>query len=242
MAQALPEADFVTAQVDGMLEEGLQEVDASENLILDNAAQTEVSLWLEMTRWPRYLRGYSLDRIVEEAHKSVCDDKVNVFDQARINSFIQRRRAWDRPLMIKLKKSTYRGYKLVWQRLICFAFRTVQPAQRVTLSHQLTTAQLTHLDQMIGYGEELLALKNEEKQEAEKHWEGRDMLRKEIQSQLDRACLLFCISLLDHTLKGDLFESVIVGFLAVLGVDPEKKIFRDAYSYTGYLSAFVKIA
>ncbi|KAJ9654976.1 hypothetical protein H2201_008902 [Coniosporium apollinis] len=132
MAQALPEADFVTAQVDGMLEEGLQEVDASENLILDNAAQTEVSPWLEMTRWPRYLRGYSFDevaplgspadpatepllaefaqsfdRIVEESHKSVCDDKVNVFDQARINSFIQRRRAWDRPLMIKLKKSTY---------------------------------------------------------------------------------------------------------------------------------------
>lgn len=113
MAQALSEADFVKAQVDGMLEEGLQEVDASENLILDNAAQTEVSPWLEMTRWPCYLRGYtfnevaplgspadhttkpllaefaqSLDRIVEESHKSVCNNKVNVFDQARINSFI----------------------------------------------------------------------------------------------------------------------------------------------------------
>ena len=66
-----------------------------------------------MTRWPKYLNGYSfgevaplasladpmsepilvefsksLDRIVEQAHSSICNDKVNVFDQARINSFI----------------------------------------------------------------------------------------------------------------------------------------------------------
>jgi hypothetical protein len=33
-----------------------------------------------------------------------------------------------------------------------------------------------------------------------------------------------------------------VGFLAVLAVDPEKKIFRDASSFTSYLSAFVKIS
>lgn len=109
---------------------------------------------------------------------------------------------------------------MVWKRLLFFAYRTVRPAQRVILSHQLTTAQLSYLDQMIGYGEELIALKNREKQTLE---EGRSMLRKDVQFQLDRACLLFCISLLGHTLKGDLFASVVVGFLAVLGVDPEKK-------------------
>src|SRR4051812_9685835 len=94
-----------------------------------------------MTRWPKYLKGYSftdvaplaslpnpasepilaefsdsLDRIVEEAHSSICNDKVNVFDQARINSFIQKRRAFDRPLMIKLRDSTYGKYKQVTQR------------------------------------------------------------------------------------------------------------------------------
>ncbi|KAK4989983.1 hypothetical protein LTR66_006920 [Elasticomyces elasticus] len=211
MAPALSEADFVKAQVDGMLEEGLREVDASENLILDNAAQTEVSPWLEMTRWPRYLRGYSfdevaplgspadhatepllakfaqsLDRIVEESHKSVCNDKVNVFDQARINSSIQRRRAWDRPLMIKLKKSTYRGYKLVWQRLICFAYRTIQPAQHVALSHQLTATQSTHLDRRTGLAERLLALKNEDKQGTEKRGKGRDIFRVDPENKIIR--------------------------------------------------------
>jgi hypothetical protein len=80
-----------------------------------------------MTRWLKYLKGYSfsevaplaspanpmsepilvefldsLDRIVEEAHSSINNDKVNVFDQARINSFIQKRRAFDPLLLTKL--------------------------------------------------------------------------------------------------------------------------------------------
>ncbi|PSN61573.1 hypothetical protein BS50DRAFT_604116 [Corynespora cassiicola Philippines] len=227
-------------------------------VILDNATQTEVSPWLEMTQWPKYLHGHSfsevallaapvdptsesllvefsesLDRIIEEAQDSIRNDKVNVFGQARINSFIQKRRAWDRPLMIKLQNSTHREYKQVFQRLIFFAFRTVQPEQKINLSHRLTTSQLRHLDQMMGYGEELLPLKDGRQQNG---------TQKDTQSQLDRACLLFCIAVLDHTLKGGLFESVTVGFLAVLGVDPAKKIFRDASSFTSYLSTFVKIS
>lgn len=68
------------------------------------------------------------------------------------------------------------------------------------------------------------------------------MAEKDIAPRLDRASLRFCISLLDHTLKRDLFETTAVGFLAVLAGDPEKKIFRDASSFTSYLSAFVKIS
>lgn len=82
-------------------------------------------------------------------------------------------------------------------------------------------------------------MKNQEKQTLE---EGRSTLRKDVQFQLDRACLLFYISLLDHTLKGNLFASVVIGFLAVLGVDSEKKTLKDPYSYTPYLLGFVKIA
>lgn len=64
----------------------------------------------------------------------------------------------------------------------------------------------------------------------------------EARALLDRACLRLSITLLDHTLKGDLFESALVGFLAVLDVDGEKKTFRDTYTYTPLLSGLVKIA
>ena len=36
---------------------------------------------------------------------------------------------------------------------------------------------------------------------------------------LDRLCLAFCISFHDHDVRGDFFESVGFGFLAVHGID-----------------------
>ncbi|KAF7139734.1 hypothetical protein CNMCM5793_007669 [Aspergillus hiratsukae] len=58
---------------------------------------------------------------------------------------------------------------------------------------------------------------------------------------LNRTCLLFCISLLDHVLRRDLFESVVVGFLAILGVDERMENFRGAHVFTPILSGFIKI-
>jgi hypothetical protein len=64
----------------------------------------------------------------------------------------------------------------------------------------------------------------------------------DLQAQLDQATLDLSIALLDHPLKGDLFESTLVGFLAVLGVDAARQTLRDPYSYTSYLSGLVKMA
>jgi hypothetical protein len=137
-----------------------------------------------MTRWPKYLNRHlfieiallaspanlasepllaefldSLDCIFEEAYALIQDNKVNVFNQARINSFIQRRQAFDRLLMIKLCDSIYCNYKQVFKRLICFAYQTMQPENYIELSHCLTARQLGHLDEMITIGEELIGLK-----------------------------------------------------------------------------------
>jgi hypothetical protein len=64
----------------------------------------------------------------------------------------------------------------------------------------------------------------------------------ELQARLDQATLDLSIALLDHPLKGDLFESTLVGFLAVLGVDAARQTLQDPYSYTSYLSGLVKMA
>jgi hypothetical protein len=59
---------------------------------------------------------------------------------------------------------------------------------------------------------------------------------------IGRACLELCISLFGHDLKGGLFESAAIGFLAVLGIDPIKGILIEAYHFTPNLSGFIKIA
>ncbi|KFY19400.1 hypothetical protein V493_07975 [Pseudogymnoascus sp. VKM F-4281 (FW-2241)] len=54
--------------------------------------------------------------------------------------------------------------------------------------------------------------------------------------------LRFCVTLLDHCLVGKVYDSIVLGFLAVLGINEPSGCFHDACHYTSYLSAFVKIA
>lgn len=63
-----------------------------------------------------------------------------------------------------------------------------------------------------------------------------------VSDELDSYCLDLCISILDHDLKGDLFESAAVGFLAAFAIDPIKGVLKEAYHFTPSLSSFIKIA
>jgi hypothetical protein len=242
----------VAALVMSELEELESQQRVVAGVVIGTASAREVNPWLELTRWPIYLAGTTLskvaqlvnlpdarheplldaictglDRLVQAAYNSVCSDRINAFDQVRINSFMQRPRASDRPLLIKLQKPTYHRYKKVWKALLCFAYRTAQPGQPLLLQHQLNTRQVLCLDQL-GLG-------------AERVLHSGSGIQKQHLDYLDQQCLEFCISLLDHDLRGSLFESVVVGFLAVLGIDRNKDNFREAYSYGPTLSGFIKI-
>jgi hypothetical protein len=147
-------------------------------------------------------------------------------------------------IMVKLLKSTFRAYKGIWKRLLCFVYRTSQLNQSIPLLHIFTEAQLFHLGQAVCLAKKLSSLQrllgsNRSSAEEDKD-EGS---RREIAYDLDKACLLLCISLLDHTLRGDHFESVVLSFLAVLGIDESPGgVFRSPLSYSPDLSKFIKIA
>ena len=59
--------------------------------------------------------------------------------------------------------------------------------------------------------------------------------------RVDDLCLDFCIALLDHQLKGDIFERVVLGYLAVIGIDVGNSTSYETLSYTLTLSGFIKI-
>ena len=138
-------------------------------------------------------------------------------------------------LMVKLAKSTFRAYKSIWKRLLCFVYRTSQPTQSIALLHMLTTAQLFHLTRALHLAEEL---------SSDERLLGSDVPPAEGEAvrDLDRACLLLCIALLDHPLQGDHFESVVLTFLAVLGIDESPGgVFCGPLSYSPDLSKFLKM-
>ena len=214
-----------------------------------------------MTRWPAYLVGrdlqatatlilqpepgselvlhvlcQSLKRLVSDAYQSVCSDAIGVFDQIRINTFLQRPRAADRPLMIKLQKGTWRQYMRIWKALLCFVYRTQH--NDTSLGHRLTPQQLCNLDEAVKHANRHVQLYGATPTTNTQA----TVLLENSTDVLDYCCLELCISLLDHTLKGDVHESVVVGFLAVLGIDADKQTLKEAYYYTPSLSGFIKIA
>jgi hypothetical protein len=142
------DAALYQALVDAQLAADSLEREVREKLYSSQVSKTEISQWLEKTRWPRYfhglnmadvaplayaanpitepsliLLGESFDRIIERTHQSICEDKISVFDQARINSFnADGPGEHDRMIMVKLLKSTFRAYKGIWKRLLCFVY------------------------------------------------------------------------------------------------------------------------
>ncbi|KAE8363256.1 hypothetical protein BDV27DRAFT_146297 [Aspergillus caelatus] len=122
--QALQESQATAEQTDGQIP------------IID-PHPTAVSPWLELTRWPEYLCSQDLTA----AYRVIKDGRINEFDQIQINTFFRRPSIWNRPIQIHLRPRTYREYCRVWQRLVCFAYRSSRTDQPIPLRHQLTTAQ-----------------------------------------------------------------------------------------------------
>jgi hypothetical protein len=228
---------------------------------IETVQPTDVSPWLELTRWPVYLHGRNLvetasliqrpgpapasddersreevqedqalrvleasfDRVIEQARSSLVEEKVNVFDQHRINSFLPHR-SRNRPIYHKLREGTYKAYRDVWHRLLAFLYRAdrIKPSVDPPLSFQLTDEQSACLDRVLALIQ--------------------DGIEPETTQTLDRRLLELCIALLDHSLQGNIYDSVVIAFLAVLGINPQNNRYHDAAHYTTKLSAFIKIA
>jgi len=61
-----------------------------------------------------------------------------------------------------------------------------------------------------------------------------------ITKELKSACIQLCCSLLNHRLPGRLTESLVITFLAVLGISPDCQSLLEANGYTPKLSGLVK--
>jgi hypothetical protein len=193
----------------------------------------------------------SVQRLVQRAFDSVSSHRINEFDQVRINSFVQKPGVWERPIQISLRPKTYSYYRQVWVRLLSFVYRTSRPYQQIELRHQFSTRQLTAIDEIERWAKRLLqAEKPHTTPKATvpvvlidpKPRTATSSPASRAREQLDRACLDLSIALLDHELRGDIFESAIVAFMAALGIDTRKQTYYDPANYTSNLSALVKIS
>lgn len=244
-AAAHPEAPRSWDQLEAQLDERV-----ASNVTNDPTRRYPLHLspWLEKTGWARFLKGQDLsavalllapptpdetgltallrsfDALVETARGSILSEKVNVFALHRVNSFI-RGRHFKKPLHTKLLDGTYRKYIAVWHKLLCFVYRLAVLHQGPNLCYLLTPAQLEALRHIPACSAPSPPARTQRPADAQQ-----------------QACLGLCIALLDHTLHGKLTDSIVVGFLAALGINQGFDGFDDAVLYTSKLSALVKLA
>jgi hypothetical protein len=102
--------------------------------------------------------GASVWRLINQAYHAIRGGQINEFDQVQINTFFRQLSIWNQPIQIRLQAKTYHWYTQVWQRLVCFAYRSSRPDQVIQLRHQLNTTQLAALDQIEEYARRLAAL------------------------------------------------------------------------------------
>ncbi|OZJ01757.1 hypothetical protein BZG36_05718 [Bifiguratus adelaidae] len=240
-----------------LLEERIEQIkarkDREKSIIRPSKARGEINPWLEKTMWmtafkDKRLEDYlplrrkadpaaepilhticcSLDSLVEKARDSILSDKINVFDKHRINSFISRK-SNIRPINIDLHSATYKWYKQVWKQLLCYVFRTSITGE-INTDYHLTQDQLNYLNVLVRMAE-FVASTPEDVGGYELAY-----------SDLEKVCLAFCISMLDHAIQGPIYQDVVVSFLGVLGIKPDSTGFRAPAEYTTFLSGFVKVA
>ena len=129
-----------------------------------------------------------------------------------------------KPLNVKIQQNTFQRYKSIWKRLICYVGRTCDPSMSTRPLYKATDAQKRRFSDMMHAAE--LARNAPECDPAHPHFI----------KMLDRCVLQLSIELLDHQLYGDEYESAIVSFLAVLGIDPKEENFKDPRNYQSDLT------
>ena len=146
--------------------------------------------------------------MIEQVQNSILKKRINVFDQTLINMFNDHQTKAGHPLQVKLKRNTYDRYQNVWKKLMCFIFRLrLHPSQKpgFHLSYRFTECQRKAFTRSLRIGRQLFQNSALE-------------LRRTLTAQLDVILLRFSIALLDDQLRGSLYDSYVVGFLAVLGI------------------------
>jgi len=154
----------IRQQLQAQVQQRTAAVARSLEVIQPPEINTEVNPWLERTGWAIHLQGQnrfeiskmtelptkdetiiqaicdSLKRLITSARQSIEQNKVNHFDMIQINSF-HRHKLFSKPLKVHLAEQTFKQYTVVWQRLLCYVFRTNDGDAVGTLLYKLTVGQ-----------------------------------------------------------------------------------------------------
>jgi superfamily II DNA helicase RecQ len=242
-------ADRLLELVHRQLDEKEEEEEEKRRIIRESDEVTEVSAWLDRTEWIRHLEGWdkskiaqlvkpaqqeeqelrevenSVVRLVEQARQTILQKKVSVFTLQRLESFQPGRDA-QKPFHANFGMDTIQRYQRIWKQLLVYVLRTVDTEWQ---RYQCTKEQQDSIKSI------RIAIDNFREDNSEA-----------MQQEMDKYCLQLCVTLLAQRLDHDEYESAVISFLAVMGLEnilgTSRYRFKSSAQYTPILSGFIKMA
>jgi Orsellinic acid/F9775 biosynthesis cluster protein D len=231
------------------------------NVVKNTADATEISPWLEKTEWIRHLEGQnkaaivqlvkpakpeelglkevekSLDRLVRKAMQTILKKKVSMFLLHRAKSYEAGKDSRE-VFHIKNYDETIQRYQRIWNQVLMYILRTASAEYSESRLYRLTQKQQYAIRDVVPAVNRFQLYEKEDLTEED---------IEAMQQELDKYCLHFCITLLDHQLDGDEYESAILSGLAAMSLEyiPGSEAlyrFRKPVQYTPLLAGFLKVA
>jgi RecQ family ATP-dependent DNA helicase len=194
----------------------------------------------------------NFDEVIRVGQHTVME-KVNWSVRFEINKKEQAK-AERRPFHARLLDSTMARYRHVWKQLICYIIRSTLQQQREEILEQGSSVLEKPDDsfprqprfeftqqQRFSYDKMWQCCRSSLESVHDNVHTSPEAATSDTLQPLQQTILRFLISLLDHQIRGNEFESGILSGLAVLGLDPDNG-WVNALNYTPILSAVVKIA
>jgi hypothetical protein len=145
-----------------------------------------------------------------------------------------------------------------WQQMLMFFVRTQRQHEWKSPPYRFNRRQFAAFDKLIAAAERLAggeACEDESdvesvsesgsevrRPEEAAHQSPREPSRPQPMSEIQKACLMFCVELLNQRIHNREYDMALICATAVLGVHPTQGGFRDPESYPPILSAIIKVA
>ncbi len=212
----------------------------------------EMIQWAELPRddeitLQRICNGFG--RTIDVAQQLIFSQRCTFFARVEINRK-EKEKTPQRPFQARMGDDTKKRYGQVWQQMICYIYRTHQmenrPRYQLTPDQERELEGLIHLAQQSDDDEAIRSEIEDERDENDENDENDSGYDKpqgppEL-TPIQRQCLRFGTSLLDHQVHSGHYHNAVVSALAVLGVDTEYLTWLPAENYTPKLSPVVKLA
>lgn len=189
-------------------------------------------------------------RLVWRARTNAVLEKVGIFALFEVERRVTGEES-NRPFNANIRRNTIRRYRHFWNGIWTFVLRTWDLPTEERPPCTVTSEQKRLLGKVVDEAEKAAAVRRkpgttEQDEEDDAHdtqFHGAAAMvgRKASREGLEDAILDLTISLLDHALKDDVYESILISALAALSIE-EDGSFGDLEDFLPRVSAVIKFA